>query len=94
MRVLDLLEMLRDISKNETVWGYLDHKIYALVNIEVFNDQLFIVLGEKNNSLKNWELLFMLNKKERFNLPIFMKLDKKNHQVFGLRLDDKRIILH
>lgn len=94
MRVLDLLEMLRDIDKNESVWAHLDKINYSISSTEIVNDSLVLTLSQSHRSLKNWELSLMLNKKERLYLPIMLTMDKKNHQVFGMRLDDNKIVLY
>ncbi|MGR3741457.1 hypothetical protein [Companilactobacillus sp. DQM5] len=94
MRVLDLLEMLRDISKNEYIFGNIEKNIYSVISLEVVNNEIILNLSKNKNSLKNWELLILLNKKDQLYYPIFLKLDKKNHQVFGLRLSDQKIVLN
>lgn len=96
MRTIDLIEMLQDLSKNLPVFVNLDNTILSIISIKQEKDVLYFELSKNiSKSLKNWELSLLLNKKKFLTLPIFfVEKNKNRHQIFGLRLDDGKIILY
>lgn len=94
MRVIDLLEFLKDIQKNEMIFANFEKEDYSIDLVEKRDEKIFCKLSKNKKSLKNWELLLLLNKKDQLDLPVFVEKDKKNHQIFGMRLGEKKIVLY
>lgn len=96
MRTIDLIEMLQDLSKNLPVFVNLDNTILSIISIKQEKDVLYFELSKNiSKSLKNWELSLLLSKKKFLILPIFfVEKNKNRHQIFGLRLDDGKIVLY
>lgn len=90
MLVLDFLQLIGDVAKKTPFFFKDDQQTYCLVlpTIAEINQQtsLLFSTSTQGKSLRQWELIVLLNKPEYRQLPVYLEIEEKPRAVFGFKL--------
>lgn len=99
MRVIDLLQLLKDLNRNLPIYFEWQKKTFPISGtlIEPLNPDVTATLLELNETspkaLKNWELMVLLNRPEQLPNLVYVKLPHENYPIFGVRMTKEALYL-